>query len=64
MATINGEEVQAQGLTISDYLAQAGYNVNRVAVERNLEILSKSALDETVIQEGDVIEIVTFMGGG
>lgn len=64
MVVINGEAVQAQGMTISTYLAQAGYDPERVVVEQNLNILTKEALESTVIQDGDTIEILCFVGGG
>lgn len=64
MVTINGEKVNAQGMTIADYLTQAGYHVDRVVVERNLVILQRTELAGTVIEEGDVIEILHFVGGG
>lgn len=64
MAIINGESVQAQGLTISDYLARAGYDPVRVVVEQNLQIIPKSDFDKAIIQESDIIEILAFVGGG
>jgi sulfur carrier protein len=42
----------------------AEYKPSQVAVEKNLEIVSKADYDSTIINESDVIEVVTFMGGG
>lgn len=64
MVTINGKEVQAEGRALSDYLRDAGYDVKRVAVERNGEIVPKASFGETILQSGDVVEIVGFVGGG
>ncbi len=65
MIKINGIEVpEAAGKTVSEYVAEAGYQAGTFAIERNEEILPKTDYDTAVIADGDVIEIVTFMGGG
>ena len=37
---INGEQVEAAGKTLSDYLKEAGYDTRGIAVERNGEVMS------------------------
>ncbi|MGI6737169.1 MAG: sulfur carrier protein ThiS [Anaerovoracaceae bacterium] len=64
MVRINGEQVAAAGKTIAAYLEEAGYDRHRVAVELNRNILPRAAFAETRIKDGDVIEIVGFVGGG
>ena len=64
MLTINGKEVAADGKRLADYLREAGYDARRVAVERNGEIVPKATFEQVVLQEGDVIEVVSFVGGG
>ena len=64
MVIINGEPVNAAGKPISDYLKEAGYNTQYVAVERNLEIVPRAQHDTTILQDGDTVEIVRFVGGG
>jgi sulfur carrier protein len=64
MLKINGENVDAAGKTLTQYLTEAGYNQVRIAVERNEAIVPKSKYGETVLAEGDCIEIVNFVGGG
>ncbi len=64
MVTINGEQVNAAGKTVADYLAEAGYTTAYVAVERNREIVPRAAYGEAVLEDGDVVEIVRFVGGG
>ena len=64
MLTINGQQVDAVGKTVAQYLAEAGYNTARIAVERNEEIVPKAKYAETVFADGDVIEVVNFVGGG
>jgi len=63
--TINGEPRElAAPATVADILSQLGIDHRKVAVERNLEIVSKSAYADTALGEGDRIEIVAFIGGG
>lgn len=64
MVRINGADLDIAGKTISQYLETTDYNRSRIAVERNGEIVPKSEYEVTVIQEGDVIEVVSFVGGG
>ena len=64
MTIINGKEIDASGKTISQYLMDANYTKARVAVELNGDIVSKSKYDEIVLQDGDTVEIVSFVGGG
>ncbi len=64
MVKINGNLVDAAGKTISQYLQTTSYDPKRIAVERNEEIVPKSKYDEVVIQDDDVIEVVSFVGGG
>ena len=54
MLTINGQSVDAAGKTVAEYLAEAGYN----------EIVPKAKYAETVLADGDVVEVVNFVGGG
>lgn len=63
--TVNGEarEVPA-ALTVADLLARIGLDTRKVAVERNLEIVPRSAYADTELAEGDALEIVHFIGGG
>ena len=64
MVQINGESLPAAGKVLADYLAGAGSDTQRPAVERNGEIVPRSRYGETVLQDGDCIEIVRFVGGG
>lgn len=51
-------------LTVRRLLADLGLGDRRVAVELNLEVVSRSEYDRTVIGEGDRLEIVSLVGGG
>jgi len=63
--TVNGESRAAKpGATVIDLLRELGLDSGRVAIERNLQILSRPQWPETVVQSGDRYEIVQFVGGG
>ena len=64
MVTINGEQKDIAGHNLYQYLKEEGFHLKAVVVERNLEILQKDSLDQIVIQDGDSIEVLHFMGGG
>ena len=64
MVKINGENIDINGKSVSEYLKENNYRISRVAVERNGEIVPKSQYDVTVFEDGDVVEIVSFVGGG
>ena len=64
MVTINGEKTAADGKTVAEYLAAAGYDPFRVAVERNGDIVPKSQYGTVVLADGDRVEVVSFVGGG
>ena len=51
-------------LTIGQYLEENSYVPSQIAVELNERILSKAEYSTTVLHENDILEIVSFMGGG
>jgi thiamine biosynthesis protein ThiS len=62
---LNGELVDLAGpMTISALLAQYAIDPRRVAVEHNLVVVKRAAYDETLVKEGDEVEVVNFVGGG
>jgi thiamine biosynthesis protein ThiS len=62
---INGEERQFEsGSTVEDLLTQLKVKRDRLAVERNREIVPRDSYANAVLQEGDVLEIVSLVGGG
>ncbi len=64
MIQVNGTPVEAAGKTLQQYLDTTNYNPARIAVERNGEIVPKRLYGETVLRDDDVIEVVSFVGGG
>ena len=64
MVKVNGTELDIAGKTIEQYLAATNYDRKRIAVERNGDIVPKAQYGETVLRDGDNIEVVSFVGGG
>ncbi len=63
--TLNGDVRRfSAGGTVADLVRDIGLDPAKVAVERNLEIVSRSTLTDVVLVDGDVLEIVHFVGGG
>jgi thiazole synthase len=63
--TLNGEARRfVSGGTVADLVRDIGLDPAKVAVERNLEIVSRSTLGDVRLNDGDVLEIVHFVGGG
>ena len=63
--TLNGEQRRVRaGLTLADLARDLGLAADKVAVERNLAIVPRSTLAQVVVEEGDALEIVHFVGGG
>lgn len=63
--TVNGEPRRiAAGATIADLVRSLELNPAKVAVERNGEIAPRSTLADVALSDGDVLEIVHFVGGG
>lgn len=62
---VNGEHRRvAAGLTLAALAGELGLSPQKIAVERNLEVVPRSTLGEVMVADGDEIEIVHFVGGG
>jgi thiamine biosynthesis protein ThiS len=62
---LNGEPHEIGGpVTISALLAELNIDSRRVAVEHNLIVVKRDRYASTLIQAGDEVEIVNFVGGG
>lgn len=65
LIVLNGDSVETtEGCTVEALLLQLGISRERVAVERNTDIVAKSDYEKQLLSEGDKIEIVHFVGGG
>jgi len=62
--TVNGNISNINKMSVIDYLRTLDIDPKRVAVELNLEILPKADYESTLLNDGDRIEIVQFVGGG
>lgn len=62
---LNGEPFEMfDGQTVADLLVRLDLTGRRVAVELNLDIVPRSQHGETVLHEGDTLEVVHAIGGG
>lgn len=64
MVRINGQNEDADGRTIDEYLRERDYSLKQVAVERNGEIVPRSRYADVQLCDGDIVEVVSFVGGG
>ena len=62
---VNGEEREVNaGVTLAELVAQLALVPERLAIERNREVVRRADWPRTQLSEGDRIEIVHFVGGG
>jgi thiamine biosynthesis protein ThiS len=62
---VNGEsQTFDRSITIPDLLAALSIPVGSVVVERNREILHKEHFADVILENGDELEIIRFVGGG
>ena len=65
MIIVNGKEINlTEDTTVAEYLEQNQYQVKRIAVELNGDILPKYSYSDTMLKDVDRLEVVTFVGGG
>lgn len=63
--TVNGREREAAaGATVASLIEELALTNRRVAVERNRVIVGKEEWTRTALEDGDVFEILHFVGGG
>ena len=62
--TINGEPREVAATTVFDLIQELGLHPQGTIVERNLEIVERTAYGETRLADGDVLELVRLVGGG
>ena len=65
MICLNGNQVSdCEGLSLEDFIAKQNFEKNKITVEINGEIIPKKDYETVQIKENDVIEVVSFVGGG
>lgn len=61
----NGKQITLETpVTVLEFLQQQGYQAQRVAVERNGEIVRRADFEKELLRDEDTVEVVTFVGGG
>lgn len=61
---VNGKETVVFEGSLLAYLKQAGYQTERIAVELNGCVVPRAAYDAVELKKDDVLEVVSFVGGG
>lgn len=62
---VNGMEIRIQSnLSLMEFLIHQKYELTRIAVERNREIVPKAEYEKVILDDTDVLEVVSFVGGG
>jgi thiazole synthase len=62
---VNGDQRRVPaGTSVAEMLREIGIDPAKVAVERNLEIVPRSMLEQVLVEDVDAYEIVHFVGGG
>ncbi len=62
---VNGESRTVESaITIGQLLVELSVPVETTLVERNRQVVPRTEFDSTQIEEGDVLELVRFVGGG
>ncbi len=65
MVKINGEVAEnVVGKDLKTCLTEAGFEIMKVVVERNLTIVPRAELANVLVEDGDSIEVLRFVGGG
>ena len=62
--TVNGDIRRTTADTVAELVRELDLEPAKVAVERNGEIAPRSTLEDVALVDGDVLEIVHFVGGG
>ena len=64
MVFLNGKEYELENMTLAAVLDVFKYDVRTIAVEVNEEIIPKAIYNHTILKDGDIVEVVSFVGGG
>lgn len=62
---VNGKDIVLKSTqSLSEFLEANNYNINRIVIELNGEIVSKDKYNTVNLKDTDVMEVLTFVGGG
>ncbi len=63
--TVNGKRKELQSnISIQELLNQLKLDCQQVVVEHNHNIIPRQRLDDTMLNDGDTLEVIHFVGGG
>ncbi len=62
--TLNGQRTESAGHTLYDLIEAQGIDPDSVVAEVNYEIIKKDRWQQHILHEGDIIELLSFVGGG
>lgn len=63
--TVNGNKTElGSNISVAEMVEKLNLDLRKIAIERNMEIVSRSAYKDTILNDGDKIEIIHFIGGG
>jgi sulfur carrier protein len=63
--TVNGDARELrEGVTVDELVRSLGLGARRVAVEINLDVVPRAEYARRALSDGDVVEVVQFVGGG
>ena len=61
---LNGKEINFNGKTLLDILNEFNLESDHIVIEKNRDIVHRENFKTEAVNDGDVIEIITFVGGG
>ena len=64
MIKVNGSQMELSDISVTELISQEKYDIKRIAVEVNGQIVPKTQYESFMLKDGDNIEIVSFVGGG
>lgn len=63
--TVNGEKIEfLKEISLKEFLKERNFDLQKVAVELNDEIVPKNSFETVFLKKNDKIEVVSFVGGG
>jgi sulfur carrier protein len=62
--TLNGQPVDTACRTLLELIAEKGYDPDAIVAEVNLALIKKEQWQQHVLQNGDRVELLSFVGGG
>lgn len=64
MIKLNGKNIEKDCINLLTLIEEEKFNIQRIAVELNGKIVKKQDYKNIVLHSGDIVEIVSFVGGG